>query len=594
MGAAVVLALFVIFQVVAPSLISSSLVRQNMERAVARWTGHSVSIAGPADIRFWPKPRITLRDVTIRKTVEDGSERVLGHVGRLSAGFDLLEALRGDPQFKDFRLTDAQIFVVREADGRLDWTNSGLLSQAVRNVQTSGDQQILDAASDANIGEVKIRGGMLEVTNLTDGKRVRLEGIEGSLDWPSLSRGMRLQGRASFHGRPLDLDIGTPQPLLLLSGRSAETVVKVQSDLFSGSFNGVTDLASHGFLSGYIALSTSDFPSFLSWVDVDLPATTELRTLSLQAKLASNENAMRFESLTLGLNGVEASGILDLTREEGKRPRLTGTLAIGDIDFSPLLRTLGPSMIDGGEDARRLRSNLELDVRLSAQHATVGPFELDELALGIMNVGEQTRLDILDSDFESGRLTGRVATIKDGGEGALALRLMIHNADFGSIARRLQFQGPLPAATGSMEIALDVAKPLTPAAWRNAKGTVLFTSGPGILPGLNLSAIRELSARKPYFPFSEAAKGALEFQSVELNANLAEGSAEIIKGEITTASETIQLAGIVPYVNNSLALSSTIHPTGNASTAPSGFFIGGSWPDPVIWPLPQTEPRPAE
>ncbi len=586
-GTAIVLALFAVFQVVAPSLISSSVVRQSMERAVARWTGHSVSIAGPTDIRFWPKPRITLRGVTIRRTMEDGNDRVLGHVERLSAGFDLLQALRGDPQFKDFRLTGAEIFVVRETDGRLDWANSGLLSKAVQNVAASGDQQILDAGSDAEIGDVQIRGSVLEVTNLQDGKRVRLEGIEGSLDWPSLSRGMRLQAKATFRGRPLDLDIGTPQPLLLFSGRKAKAAVDLRSDLFSGSFQGVADLASPGLFSGDTSLSTTDVPAFLTWAGIEAGVAADLQTFSLQAQLISSEGALRFENLALELNGADAQGILDLTRQEGKRPRLTGTLAIGSVDFLPLLRTLGPVMIDEGGDAQRLRDRVELDVRLSAKRATLGPFELDELAVGIMNTGDQSRLDILDSTFESGRLTGRIATIKDGAAGALGLRLMVHDSDFGAIFKTLGAKGPLPAATGSLEVALDVGKPLTPAAWRNARGSVHFTSGPGTLSGVDLAAMRELSVRRPYFPLSEAANGSLAFQSVEVSADLAEGSAEIRDGRITTSSETIQLAGVVPYVNNSLALSSTFHPFTADATAATGFFIGGSWPDPVIWPLPQ-------
>jgi AsmA protein len=563
---------------------------------VARWTGHSVSIGGETDIRFWPKPRITVRDVTIRRTMEDGKQRVLGHVGRLSAGFDLLEALRGDPQFRDFRLTDAEVFVVREADGQLDWAGSGLLSHAVRNVQASGNQQMLDAGSDAEIGDVKIRGSILDVTNREDGKRLRLEGIEGDLHWPSLSRGLRLEARARVHERTLDLDIGTPQPLLLLSGQSAEATASVKSDLFTGSFTGTADLASQGFLSGEASLSTTDVPGFFRWAGLDTSMAAEVQTFSVQTRLISSGSAVRFEDLALVLNGVEAKGILDLTRPEGNRPRLTGTLAIGTVDFSPLLRTVGPGMIDGEKEAQRLRSSLDLDVRLSAKRATLGPFEMDEVALGIMSIGDQTRFDILDSDFESGRLTGRIATIRQGPQGAVALRLMVHDADFTSIAKQLNFQGPFPAATGSMEISIDVAKPLTAAAWRNAMGSVHFTCGPGTLAGIDLTAMRDLSTRRPYFALSEAAKGALEFQSVDVTAELADGSAEIREGRITTASETIVVTGVVPYVNNSLALSSTIHPLGEAPGAATGFFIGGSWPDPVIWPLPRMpdQPKPLE
>src|SRR6478752_6743572 len=76
-GAIIALCLFSLFQIIAPFLISSTVVRESMERAVAEWTGHDVTIEGTPDIRFWPKPRITLREITIRKQTE-GGERVLG------------------------------------------------------------------------------------------------------------------------------------------------------------------------------------------------------------------------------------------------------------------------------------------------------------------------------------------------------------------------------------------------------------------------------------------------------------------------------------------------------------------------------------
>ncbi len=591
---AIVLTVFLVFQAVAPSLVSSSLVRENMERAVARWTGHSVSIGGATDIRFWPKPRITLRDVTVRKGLEDGSQRVLAHVGQLSAGFDLLEALQGKPQFRDFRLTEAQIFVVRDPSGRLDWANDGLLSQAVRKVEASRGQQTLEAASDAEVGDVKIRNGMLEITNQTDGRKIRLDGIEGSLDWPMLSGGLRLLGQANIKGRSLDLDIATPQPLLLLSGRSADATVKVRSQLVTASFSGLTNLASQGFLSGNAEVSVTDLPALLKWADMDLAAAAGINALSLQARVVGSENAMRLEDLSLGLNGIEATGILDLTMPEGKRPRITGTLATGTIDLSPLLGTIGPSLREGDKEAGRLQTSLELDVRLSAQQATIGPFQFYDMALGVMSIGEQSRLDILDSSFESGRLTGRLATVKGGPEGALALRLMVRDADFSEIIQRLQLKGPLPASRGSIDISVDVARPLTAATWRNAKGSVHFTGEAGGLAGVDLASIRTLATQRPYFALSETAGAALEYQSIDLTAELSGGSAEIKKGQITTATETISLAGIVPYVNNSLALSATIHPVGNTQAASEGLFIGGSWPDPVIWPLPQTQPRAAE
>ena len=111
------LSLFVAFQLAAPFLVSTVLVRERMERAVEEWIGHDVSIGGQPSLAFWPEPRITFSDVMVRN-IDHGKKGMLGSVRELSASFDLLGALVGQPEFKDFHLKDPQLFVLRKPDGR--------------------------------------------------------------------------------------------------------------------------------------------------------------------------------------------------------------------------------------------------------------------------------------------------------------------------------------------------------------------------------------------------------------------------------------------------------------------------------------------
>ncbi|UIY30049.1 AsmA-like C-terminal region-containing protein [Neorhizobium galegae] len=184
---------------------------------------------------------------------------------------------------------------------------------------------------------------------------------------------------------------------------------------------------------------------------------------------------------------------------------------------------------------------------------------------------------------------------KGGVAGAVALRLAVQDADFGNIVRKLGLAGPLPAARGSLDLALDVDRPLEPEAWRNAKGTLRFRADRGSFSGVNIAGIRQLAAQKPYFPLSDAGTGSLEFDHIDISASLADGSADIREGKITGAAETLTLSGVIPYINNSLALSAIVEtiPQGT-DTEPLMVFIGGSWPNPVIWPVSQTPAKPLQ
>ncbi|NSY16269.1 AsmA family protein [Neorhizobium sp. AL 9.2.2] len=593
------LSLFVAFQLAAPFLVSTVLVRERMERAVEEWIGHDVSIGGQPSLAFWPEPRITFSDVMVRN-IDHGKKGMLGSVRELSASFDLLGALVGQPEFKDFHLKDPQLFVLRKPDGRLDWTNDGLLSRAVRAVKSDGTGQLLDNSNDAPIGDVLIENGTLQITNEEDGRIVRVDRIDSEIDWSYLSRSASFKGQATIAGRRVTADITSRQPLLLFSGRSSSTSGSIQSDLFNAKFSGVVNLASHGFLSGDAEFATADGAKAMQWMGFDLPGTEKLKQLSVKARLITNDTAMRFESLSLGIDDITASGILDLTMPADAPPRLTGTLALNTRDVLPMLAEIAPRLLDKSDPAARLRDRLELDLRLSAQSVEIGPFQLSEVAVGIMNIGDQSRIDILDSDFENGRLTGRIATIKDEETGGVAIRLSVQDADFASVISRLGLTAPLPGASGSLELALDVARPVTAETLRNAKGSLRFRAGSGTLPGVDMAGIRRLATQKPYFTLSEAGTGAYEFQSVDINVTVADGLADIRNGLIVGTNERITLNGIVPYANNSLALSAGVLTDSSGTTsgdAAAGrpdathFFIGGSWQNPVIWPVAKPTPK---
>jgi len=593
-GSIIALCLFSLFQIVAPFLISSTVVRESMERAVAEWTGHDVEIDGTPDIRFWPEPRITLREITIRKQAEDG-ERVLGRVARLSASFDLLQALVGQPEFKDFRLTDPEIYVLREADGRLDWANDGLLSRAVRDVQPDGSGQVLAADDDARMGDVRISNGLFEVSDVVSGRITRLQSINGTLDWPWLSRRLELKADANFNGKALTLDMSSTQPLLLLSGKSGNLSGTMTSALFHGQFQGVANLAANAFLSGDAELTVPDLAAAMNWAGMNFTGVERLKSFSLKTRLVTNDGILRFDNLSLGLNDAKATGILDLMLLPDRPARLTGTLAFDRMDLSAALAAIAPRALGDTSRTSGQLADLELDLRLSAQQAMLGRFMLSEAAVSVMNVGDQSRIDIADSDFETGRLTGRIATVKGGTAGAVALRLAIQDADFGNIVKELGLAGPLPAARGSLDLSLDIDRPLEPEAWRNAKGALRFRAERGSLSGVNLAGIRQLAAQKPYFPLSDAGSGSLEFDHIDISANLADGSADIREGRITGATETLTLSGVIPYINNSLALSATVATVAAAAgTPPLMVFIGGSWPNPVIWPVSQTPAKPLQ
>ncbi len=66
-----------------------------MERMLDDWSGGKSTISGEPEVRFWPEPLVTLarNDDRLHRT---SNPRRLAEIGRITASFSLLSALRGD------------------------------------------------------------------------------------------------------------------------------------------------------------------------------------------------------------------------------------------------------------------------------------------------------------------------------------------------------------------------------------------------------------------------------------------------------------------------------------------------------------------
>lgn len=596
-----------IFRIVTPFLVSRAMVREDIEQSVEQWTGHEATIGGISTISFWPHPEVTISDITIHRG-SAGDRKVLATIDELSASFDLMEALLGQPVFEDFHLINPHVYLDRGQDGRLHWAEGGLLVDAIGKARPNGTRQTLPKELDAPIGEVRITNGVIDIAGEGNRHALQFSAINGSLGWPHLADAASIRAEAMVNGKRIGIDLRSTQPLMLLDGRSGQFQGRANTDIAQASFNGVASLTTRGYFSGDAEWQVSDMPAMLRWFGSDPAQLDGLQSASVSAKVIADRQELRLENLSLGLNDEKATGLLELDTPGAGRPRLTGTLAFDHIDLLKLLYALAPTISRDTEALPSPATNLELDIRLSSELASLGALQIRDVALGLMNVAQQFRLDILDSDLQPGRLTGRISTIKETGgkeasgketggkvgeKQAVAFRAALRDVDFAALSQQLQLAGPLPAAQGSLDIALDVPQPINRNAWQAATGSFSFQAGAGRLTGIDIAAIRQLVSQRPYFSLGDASSGGVDFDSINASALIRDGIANIDKAEIAGSSETISLTGAVPLATRSLALSADITPK-DSTAKPLSFFVGGAWPNPILWPMAPSAPKAGE
>lgn len=589
----IALGLFVALRVAAPYLISTGFVRSGIEDALSKWTGYHAEIKGTPVLEFWPTPRITLNQVTIRQPRESG-DKLLGSIESLSADFSLIDALRGRTSFHEFNLLRPNLALTRDENGLIDWSYAGLLARAISGVRYENGAEVLDPDLDAEIGAVTVEDGALVVTDIRTGNIYHFDSVTADIAWPRLSGAISAVVIARINGEDLKVDYASRQPLLAFAGKNAETRTSITSNLLTAHFQGIASIASISALSGNINATIPDVPSLLTWSGKSIPGIGTLKSASLESDIMSSGSGLRFNNLSLSLNDASATGVMDLFTQPGKRPKIGGTLAFDEMNLKPFLDAFALRLAAG--EAKEISTGmseplqlLDVDVRLSARRAQMGLFELSDVGASMIVAGGEAKFDIGDSQFEGGEMTAHLEATKRDFDGGGKLQLSIRDADFTALAERLHLKGPLPLATGSLDLDLQSSKAIWTAGLGDVTGKLRFWTREGTIPGIDAGALRTQAAEKPFFPLSAAASGAFSFDRLNLQANFANGSAEIHDAHITGATQTLTLSGVITYQSNGLALSGSLEATDPAKAAelpPLPFFVGGSWPNPVISPVP--------
>lgn len=591
--AAFAIVISVALRAVAPYLVSSSVVRSAIASSITAWVGHEVSIDDVADVRFWPQPEITLTGIKVSRLTSGRAEQV-GEIDRLSAQFGLISALAGRPDFSAFRLERPRLRVWREAEGEFDWSDRGLLSDAVRAAvaETSGVPG--ENSTHAEIGSVEIVDGEVNLTDMASGATVIVSEINAVIDWRDLTA--PLTGRASFRlaDKPVSLTLQTPTPLALIGGAASMVDLSATLAGMSLEVQGVANLRDVSLQETEVKLRVADVAQTSATLGFRLAGTERWRTASIDTKVTRTDNEWRFESLAFEINGSRGDGIVTLRNRSGSRPLLGSTLAIDHLQLDDLLQALSIHMGDRA-DVRlpSLTQWMDIDLRLSATTASFRDFPMTDLGASLVGRGDRLNLVIGDTQFLGGTISAKLTGAGHGFDKGADIAVSMERVDLGQLTSKLVLEGgPTLAGVGSANFSAK----LVGTGWqRNIEamsGRLTITSDDGEILDFSAAGLRRLAADRAYFQLSAAGDESFDYRTLDIAVRFSEGSAEVEKAEIVGTNQTLKLTGIIPYSRRALALTGQLsdNTVGSEGPAPLGFFIGGAWNDPVISPVPSVLP----
>lgn len=558
--------------------VSPGMVRQQIQDAVQRQTGLDLVVKGETSVSFWPSPVISLQNVDVIKPGAKADDAIF-HADSISGRFDVVSALSGSPQFGSVVLTRPLLRVSRSTAGTFAWQ------------EASGKH--VDRGSgldDLHLGRIRIVEGTFEF-HQQEGLEAKFENVAGSLEFSSLSGSLSFDVSAKAADRPLSLSGSLAEPEKLMSGGNSALTVKLVSDDLDAGFSGTANIGELSFVTGSLEASAADLGAAATWIGLNYPVLEKLTVLDVKASLASEGMKFTFSDLSLQLPNYRATGIASVGwTKRGAPPFFSGTLAFDNFDAGAFVTAFVPSALNLREmplkfDTSFLR-DFQVDLRLSASKATFGAVTVADMAAGVRIVDGHASFAIASGQLANGNLSAEVSVDDDPLKGPLCkLLVQARNIDLGAVPGIVGLSGPWPQASGNLEVDLRSRLPLSASGRTETNGAIKLSGGAGKLIGFDPAVFRELASQKRFFDLSLASATPLRFDSFQMAAVVDNGIAELNTASFKSASGNLDLTGVIPYKNNSLAVSGTLGAPAGSTAPATRFFAGGAWPNILISPF---------
>lgn len=594
----VIAALFVALAIAAlPFLISTTVMRDRIAQEIGTWSGYRVGLGAAPEITLLPSPRAVLKNVTLSRWGSGDAPPVI-RSERIEVDLSPFAALRGLVSFSAVKMTRVQIRLQLRPDGSygLPLPTGGRFMRAVTIARdaVAADPSNPDVSQfpAETIGTITIRDGRVLIGDETE----LLSSFNGDLSWPAVNRRAIFNGNAIWHGETISLDATANQFLVLLAGGIAPLNLKLSATPLTVSFDGAASIADFAFIDGKVEVSSPSLRRTLEWFNTEIQPGEAIGAVSLVAKATGDLQRLKLEEAEITLGGNTGIGALNYTFNKAV-PELAGTLAFDRLDLKSFVSAFTELPIGARPRQNEIDTDfvdqINLDLRLSATEATAGQIALASVA-ATANIKEGLAVfDISDSTAFAGNIQAGFRIDRKAGSNHGEVRLLATDVDAAAFTRALGQPRLVPEAIGTISVILKGPIDNWDSIPETASGSIVAKFGAGRIVGLDFSTFVDRVAKEGFFSLGSVSDGSLTIEQAEFKATVSQGVAQLEKAEVTMTEGTIALAGIVPYLGRSLALSGAI-----SSPPPEGdegenaipqsatlFFVGGSWDNPFISPV---------
>ncbi len=577
MPVAVLIGLAVVAMIVSSWLLNRDALRAAVEAQIRAVTGLDLVVKGNTDISVFPASYVSFHDVGLKGGA--GADPALT-VDVLTANLRLLPLLLQRFEIADVMMLRPRIRVVRDITGDSNWTP--FIGTIARTMQPGAENQL-------SFSEIRIQDGILTYEDPVRQVHEKLDDIDLSLAWPSISRSFGATGQFDWRGERVDGSISIGDFLAALSGDRSSVKARLSSAPLKLAFDGTAANKTSLMMDGTMTIDSTSLRNALRWTGQIAPGNGGFGRFALKARANMVGGSVALTNVNVELDGNVAEGVMTYTNNG--RQSLQATLAADSLDFTPYISTFR-LLASGAHDWNRQLFDLnslsatDLDIRLSAAKVAIGASRLGRTAIGANLRNGALALSVGEAQIYGGIARGSFALARADTLADVKAQFQFTDVDLQACASELFGFNKL-SGRGNLGVSLSAAGSSPFGLAQSLDGTATLTGHDGALAGFNAEQLLKRLERRPLSGAGNFRSGATPYTNLNVALKFADGVATLDDVQIDGPAH-ITLTGTASVPSREFDMKGTASlVTGDGKPGfELPFVVQGPWDDPLIFPDP--------
>src|SRR5437763_1161133 len=562
-------------------LINRDALRQAVEAQIRAVTGLEFAVKGNIDISVFPGSYVSFHDVGLKG---GGTADPALRVDVLTANLRLLPLLLQRFEIADVMMLRPQILVTQAADGESNWTP--FIQTIARTMKPGADNQV-------SFSEIRIQDGTLSYENAGNHASEKLDDIDLSLAWPSISRSFAATGQFDWRGERVDGSISVSDFVAALSGDRSGLKARLSSAPLKLAFDGTVANRTSAMMEGTLTIDTSSLRTALQWTGQPAPGHGGFGRFALKARANVVGASIALTNVNVELDGNVAEGVM--TYSNNGRQTLQATLAADALDFTPYISTFR-LLASGARDWNRqlfdlnALSSTDLDMRLSAARVTVGATKLGRTAVGANLRGGALALSVGEAQMYGGIAKGSFGVARSDAVADVKAQFQFTDVDLQACASEL-FGITKLSGRGNLGVSLMASGSSPFGLASSLDGTATMTGHDGAIAGFNVEQLLKRLERRPLSGAGNFRSGSTPSDNLTVSVRFNDGIATVEDVRVDGPTTRLTLTGTASVPTREYDLKGVASLTPAAAGGDKGFelpfVVQGPWDDPLVLPEPE-------